>query len=176
VMDDGYQDGSGNDASGHRCNGPLRGFKGGLYEGGHRVPFVARWPGRVPAGKTSGELIGLVDTLATVAAITGQKLPDGAGPDSFDILPALLAERPAKPCRESIVVQAGGGALGVRQGQWKYIPNEGKKAKGGPELYDLSTDLGETKNLAASNPAKVKELADLLRAARESTGTRPGWK
>src|SRR5437763_6061537 len=103
VMDDGYQDGSGTDASGHKCNGPLRGFKGGLYEGGHRVPFVARWPGKIPAGKTSGELICLVDTLATVAAITGQKLPPNAGPDSFAILPALLAEKPGMPCRESLV-------------------------------------------------------------------------
>src|SRR5262249_53144284 len=97
VMDDGYQDGSGNDTSGHRCNGALRGFKGGLYEGGHRVPFIARWPGKVPAGKTSGELICHVDTLATIAALTEQKLPTAAGPDSFDILPPLLADKPANP-------------------------------------------------------------------------------
>lgn len=176
VMDDGYQDGTGTDASGHRCNGPLRGFKGGLYEGGHRVPFVARWPGKIPAGKTSNELIGLVDTLATVAAITGQKLPDGAGPDSFDVLPALLVEKPAKPCRETIMLQAGGGPLAIRKGAWKYIPNEGKKAKGGPELYDLAADLGESKNLLRTNAEKAKELAELLRAAREQSGTRPGWK
>jgi len=67
VMDDGYQDGSGNDTSGHKCNGALRGFKGGPYEGGTRVPFIARWPGKVPAGKTSAEIVCLVDLLATAA-------------------------------------------------------------------------------------------------------------
>ena len=94
VMDDGYQDGSGDDASGHKCNGALRGFKGGLYEGGTRVPFIARWPGQVPAGKTSDQLICHVDLLATAAALVGKDLPAGAGPDSFNQLPALLAERP----------------------------------------------------------------------------------
>ena len=75
VMDDGYQDGSGDDASGHRCNGPLRGFKGGLYEGGTRVPFLARWPGHVPAGKASEALIAHVDLLATVATLVGAGPP-----------------------------------------------------------------------------------------------------
>jgi arylsulfatase A-like enzyme/acetyl esterase/lipase len=174
VMDDGYQDGSGTDTSGHKCNGPLRGFKGGLYEGGHRVPFIARWPGNVPAGKTSGELIGLVDVLATVAAVTGKELPKDAGPDSFNILPALLSEKPEKSPRHSIVMQAGGGALAYRSGPWKYIPNEGKKKLGPPELYNLADDPGETKNLAATNPADVRAMAELLRKARETPGTRPG--
>lgn len=172
VMDDGYQDGTGTDASGHRCNGSLRGFKGGLYEGGHRIPFIARWPGHVPAGKTSAELICHVDTLATVAAITGQKLEKDAGPDSFDILPALLAEKPGKPCRETLVLQAGGGQLALRKGPWKFIPNDGKK-KAGPELFNLADDLGETKNLAAANPDRVKELAGLLQQARNASSTRP---
>ena len=109
VMDDGYVDGTADDTSGHKCNGALRGFKGGLYEGGHRVPFIARWPGQVPAGKTSGELICHVDLLATAAAVIGKPLPKDAGPDSFDILPALLAEKPAKSCRESLIHQAGSG-------------------------------------------------------------------
>jgi arylsulfatase A-like enzyme len=171
VMDDGYQDGTGTDTSGYRCNGPLRGFKGGLYEGGHREPFIAKWPGHVPAGKTSAELICHVDVLATVAAITGQKLDQDAGPDSVDILPALLAEKPAKPCRETLVLQAGGGALGLRQGPWMLIPNGGKK-KAGPELFNLADDLGETKNLAAAQPDRVKAMGELLKQAREKPGTR----
>jgi arylsulfatase A-like enzyme/acetyl esterase/lipase len=173
VMDDGYQDGSGNDASGHKCNGPLRGFKGGLYEGGHRVPFVARWPGHVPAGKTSGELICLVDVLATVAALTGQKLPEKAGPDSFDVLPALLAEKPGRSCRESLVHQAGGGPLAIRKGPWKLIPNDVAKKKAGPELFNLADDLGETKNVAAEHPERVKELAESLKQATDNPVTRP---
>jgi len=177
VMDDGYQDGSGDDTSGHRCNGALRGFKGGLYEGGTRVPLLARWPGQVPAGATSGSLIGHVDLLATTAAIVGREIPAGEGPDSINQLPALLSERPAPPCRASLVVHGGGGRLAVREGPWKFIPGPGpnaaKAAARGPELFQLDEDLGETKNLAAKNPEKVKELADLLRQIREGGQGRP---
>ena len=181
VMDDGYQDGSGDDTSGHRCNGPLRGFKGGLYEGGTRVPFIARWPGKVPAAATSRQLICHTDLLATAAALVGKELPAGAGPDSLDQLPALLAERPESPRRESLVVH-GGGRLAIREGPWKLIPGAGpgpnavgKGAPRAPELYNLDDDLSETNNLAARDPARVKELAGLLRQIRESGHSRaPG--
>jgi arylsulfatase A-like enzyme len=173
VMDDGYIDGTATDASGHRCNGSLRGYKGGLYEGGHRVPFIARWPGHVPAGKVSGELICHVDLLATAAALVGKPLAKDAGPDSFDILPALLAEKPAKPCRESLIHQAGGGALALRKGNWKLI-SAGPKKKAGPELFDLAADPGEQRNLAAEKPDIVKELSTLLQQARDNPATRPG--
>lgn len=173
VMDDGYVDGTATDTSGHKCNGALRGFKGGLYEGGHRVPFLAKWPNRVPAGKVSNELICHVDLLATCAALVGKPLPKGAGPDSFDILPALTAEKPAKPCRESLVHQSGNpNALAVRKGDWKYIPNEGKK-KFGPELFNLKDDPTELKNLAAEKPELVKELAALLKSIQDAPATRP---
>jgi len=120
VMDDGYVDGTSDDKSGHKCNGVLRGYKDSAYEGGTRVPFIARWPGRVPAGKTSGALVSSVDFLATFSAITGIPLLKDDGPDSFDILPALLAEKPAKPCRQTLTMQ--GDPLAVRQGRWKLIP------------------------------------------------------
>lgn len=175
VMDDGYVDGTGDDTSGHKCNGPLRGVKGGLYEGGHRVPFIARWPGHVPAGKTSSELICHVDMLATSAALLEKPLAKDAGPDSFNILPAMLSEKPAKPCRESLVHQSGAQLLSIRQGSWKFVPTPPKSVKGSPELFDLSVDIGETKNLAAANPEKVKELEALLALVRKQTGTRPGW-
>ena len=162
----------GTDASSHRCNGVLRGYKGGLYEGGHRVPVIARWPGRVPAGAVSGELICLVDLLATCAAVVNKPLPKGAAPDSFNILPALLAAKPEKPCRDSLVHQSGGNALAVRKGDWKLIPNAGKK-KSGPELFNLKDDLGETKNLAAAQPETVKELATLLKSIRDNPVSRP---
>lgn len=175
VMDDGYLDGTQSDKSGHRCNGALRGFKGGLYEGGHRVPFLARWPGKVPAGKTSNELICHVDLIATVAALAGQRLPENAGPDSFDCSAAFLAEKPGKACRASLLHQSGGGVLAVRQGNWKLIPASPakKKAVSSPELYDLTADLAESKNQAKMQPEKVKELSALLNELRKSDRTRP---
>jgi arylsulfatase A-like enzyme len=170
VMDDGYADGAVADANGHQCNGTLRGFKGGLYEGGTREPFLARWPGHVPAGKTSGELVCLADLLATLASVAGRELPADAGPDSFDLLPALLAEKPEKPCRPHLVLHGGGGRLAIRQGPWKLIPGPGEK---GGELYNLADDLAETKDLAAANPEKVKELAALLKQMQEAGRSRP---
>lgn len=176
VMDDGYLDGIQTDESGHKCNGVLRGYKSSPYEGGTRVPFIARWPGRVPAGTTSHALISSVDLLATAAAITGQTLPDDAGPDSFDILPALLAEKPAKPCRETLTMQ--GNLLAVRQGRWKLIPSvtpaNGKVRPA--ELYDLEADLPEANNLAEKHPEKVKRLSDLLSELRKAGRSRPHVK
>jgi arylsulfatase A-like enzyme len=167
VMDDGYQDGSGNDVSDHRCNGPLRGFKGGLYEGGSRVPFLARWPGHIPAGQSSGELICLADLLATCAALVGAPLTDGAGPDSYDILPALLAQRPERVCREHLVTHGNGNRLAIRRGAWKLIPEPVKNATAAPELYNLTEDLAEANNLAAKHPEEVRRLNDLLQRIRD---------
>jgi arylsulfatase A-like enzyme len=135
--------------------------------------MIARWPGKVPAGKVSGELVSSVDFLATFAALTAQPLPDAAGPDSFDISPALFAEKPARPCRETLTMQGRGNA--VRKGAWKLVPagpQQGGKARP-PELYDLATDLSETTNLAEKNPDKVKELSALLETLRTSGRSRP---
>ena len=170
VVDDGYQDGSGHDTSGHRCNGALRGGKGGLYEGGTRVPFIARWPGKVPAGKTSASLVSLVDLLATSAALVGKDLKDDDGPDSFNQLPALLSLKPDPPCRESLVIHGQGDHLAIRQGPWKLIP---RPRAGQAELYNLESDLAETTNLAAQQPEKVKQLTGLLDRVRKSGRSRP---
>ena len=149
-MDDGYLDATQNDTSGHRCNGPLRDFKGSSYEGGSRVPLIARWPGHMPASQVSAELVCHVDLLATMASLTGQKLTAADGPDSFDMLPALLALKPAQPCREHFVMQAGDGArLAVREGNWKLIPAGRKQSP--VELFDLAQDLAETMNVAAQH-------------------------
>jgi arylsulfatase A-like enzyme len=164
--------------NGHLHNGPLRGNKGSPYEGGTRVPFIARWPGHVKSG-TSEELICHVDMLATAAALTDQKLAADAGPDSFNILPALLGEKLEKPCREHLVEH--GNVLALRKSTWKLVPasagGKGKKGKGrGPmttELYNLADDIGETKNVAAEHPEIVKEMTSLLQQVREKGSSRP---
>jgi len=183
VMDDGYADGAVQDANGHQCNAPLRGYKGSLWEGGTREPLIARWPGRIKAGATSGELISLVDMLATFAAVAGQPLPADAGPDSFNVLPALLGEPHDKPLRDHLVIQTNGtSALAIRKGPWKLIPGsaggggKGKEkgaAPAGGQLYNLVDDLGEKTDVAAKHPEIVKELSDLLAQVRERGRSRP---
>ena len=170
TMNDGYMTDDRGVAKGHRCNAPLRGEKGDLWEGGHREPFLARWPGKIKPGTESAELIGLVDLSATCAAITGQTLPADAAPDSFNILPALLG---GKSPRDHLVLQSNGiQRQALRQGQWKFIP-AAPKGNGQDELYDLANDLGETANLAAKNPEKLKEMQDRLAKLRAAPISRP---
>ena len=170
VLDDGYADGAVGDSKGHAPAGPLRGGKYSLYEGGTRVPFIARWPGRVKTG-VSGALVSQIDLMASLAALAGQKLPPEAGPDSLNVLTALLGE--SKTGREHLVEHAGG--LAIRKGPWKLIPREprAKKAKAKQsepevtELFNLDDDPGETKNIAGRHPEVVKELAELLQKIRD---------
>lgn len=162
--------------NGHLFNGPLRGTKGSPYEGGTRVPFIARWPGHIPPGDSSA-LICHVDMLASFAALTGRQLPEAAGPDSFNVLPALLGGNAG---REYLVEQ--GGTLSLRKGPWKLIParpggGKGKKPGKRPpathELYHLADDIGETKNLAAERPDVVKEMLAKLDEIRSKGRSRP---
>jgi arylsulfatase A-like enzyme len=171
VNDDGYED---FDKSEHKMNGALRGKKGTLFEGGHRVPFLARWPGKIKPGSACDELISLIDMTPTFAALTGVTLPADAAPDAVNVLPALLGQPHLKPARDVFVMHNGGinGPFAIRQGPWKLIPSVAVNAKkaGGeartPQLFNLADDLGETRNLADKNPEKVKELAELLRQMR----------
>ena len=156
--------------NGHLHNGPLRGGKGTPFEGGTRLPFIARWPGHVAPGD-SDALICHVDMLASFAALTGQKLPDTAGPDSFNVLPALLG---GKTGREHLV-EVGNG---LRLGQWKLIDvpagaRKGKRPGTGVQLYNLATDLGETNNLAAQHPDIVEKMSKMLDEIREKGRSRP---
>ena len=109
-------------AKGHRPNGNLLGQKTDAWDGGHKVPFIARWPGRFPVGKTSEALLGLNDLMATILAAAEIAIPPGAGPDSLNQLPVL--EGKAKPVRTEMVYQ---GVLGfaLRQGSWVYLPGQG---------------------------------------------------
>jgi arylsulfatase A-like enzyme len=166
-------------------NGTLRGFKGSLYEGGHRVPFIVRWPGHIAAGKTSGALMGHVDTLATFAALTGRKLAPAAAPDSFNMLPAWLGEKLQQPVRDHLVLQNNGASsLALREGDWCLIQkgggprqqrssdNANEKSDTNFELYDLSADLAQAHNLAASEPGRVKAMAMRLGALRAQDHSR----
>lgn len=171
---------------GHNPSRPWRGVKTDIWEGGHRVPFLARWPGRIPMATISDETICHVDLLATLAAIVSEKLPDGAGEDSYNILPALLGGKRDRPIREATVHYSDGGLFAIRQGKWKLItglgsggwsqPSLTKPDPGGPEgqLYDLQADPGEMNNLWLEHPDVVKELAALLKKIKDDGRSRPG--
>ena len=176
VVDDGYRDGAREKLGDHRPAGPLRGGKYSIFEGGTRVPFVVRWSGRVKPG-VSDALICQVDFPATFAALTGQTFDAKTSPDSQNILPALLGE--SATGRTQLVEHSGG--LALRQGAWKFIPArpgvkrfaETDTEPGNDpavQLYDLATDLGETRNVAAAHADKAAELAALLAAERAKAG------
>lgn len=179
--------------AGLAINGALRGGKHTEYEGGFREPYLVRWPGRVPAGTVSDQVIGIVDTVATVAGVLQVPLPKGAAEDSFDVGRAFTERSPGAPVRESIIVHSAGAVYGVRMGDWKFIERAGapafehrnaKKAaaakkKGATgaardELYDLKRDPSEERDVAAANPAQVAKMKALLDGARAAGFTRPG--
>ena len=139
-------------------NGPLRGLKRDLYEGGIRVPFIVRWPGRVRAGATSAYALTLCDLLPTAAALAGARVP--AGVDGVSALPVLLGRR--APRREFLYWEfhEGGFAQAVRMGRWKAVRHG---AVGAIKLYDLQTDIGETRDLAAKHPALVRRADEIMR-------------
>jgi arylsulfatase A-like enzyme len=179
VVDDGYQDEAVAKLGDHKPAGPLRGGKYSAFEAGTRVPTIVRWPARVKPG-VSDALVCQVDFLASFAALTGQSLAGDEGPDSIDVLPALLGE--SKKGRETLVEQAN--SLSLRQGPWKFIePGRGPQVLANtniesgrspePQLYNLASDLGETKNLAAEQPDKTAELRRLLAKIREQGHSRP---
>ena len=180
VVDDGYRDEAKEKLDGHTPAGPLRGGKYSIFEGGTRVPFIVRWPGRVKPG-VSDALVSQVDFPATFSALTGQAFDAKTSPDSQNILPALLGN--STTGRAQFVEHSNG--LAMRAGAWKYIPpSSGAKRSAntdtetgndaGAQLYDLATDLGETKNVAAEHPDKVQELAALLAAERAKASDATG--
>ncbi len=167
-------------AAGLRVSGPWRGRKHSVYEGGFRVPFVARWPGRVPAGTVCDEPINLVDLLATTAAIVGEPLPPPAegAEDSVNVLPALLGNKTGAPLRADMICHSADGNFAIRQGPWKWI--EGKyhpQTKPGvlkarapefkPQLYNLKDDPAEQASVLEQNTERAHRLAEQLETYRQ---------
>ncbi len=148
---------------------PLRASKSSIYEGGHRVPYVARWPNKIKPGSVSDAPISLNDLIATCADIIGAKLPDNAGEDSVSILPVLNGTA-KESARQATIHQAPNRDLAIRQGPWKLI----FFANGNRELYNLQSDLSETKDLAPTNQDKVKQLTTLMQELIDNGRTTPG--
>jgi len=173
---------------------PWRGVKRDQWEGGHRVPFIARWPKRIEAGSTSEQTVCLTDLMATCATLSGTTIPRDAAEDSFDILPALLGQAGDKPIREYTLHQTISLALAIRHGDWKYLDHKGsggnnyeRKGEWGlkqfalPErapdalgqLYNLANDPGETTNLHNEHPEIVKTLKAKLEEFKKSGRSAP---
>ena len=171
---------------------PWRGVKRDQWEGGHRIPFIARWPKKIKSGSISDQTICLTDIMATCATLSGAKLPNDAAEDSFDILPALLNET-EKPIREYTLHQTISLALAIRNGEWKFLDHKGSggnnyKREGEwgmkqfslPEispdapgqLYNLKNDPGETKNLYNKYPETVKKLKSKLEEYKKNGHSR----
>lgn len=159
---------------GHDPSYHFRGAKADIFEGGHRVPFVVRWPGRIAPGTSSDQVICLTDLMATVAAIVGHELEPDQGVDSYSLLPVLLGKS-SETIRKATVHHSVNGSFAIRQGEWKLIlcPGSGgwsAPKPGSPEekelpafqLYNLETDPGETANLLVQHPDIVSELVSLM--------------
>jgi arylsulfatase A-like enzyme len=178
VLDDGYKDDAVEKLGTHRPGGPLRGGKYSAFEAGTRVPFIVRWPETIKAG-LSDALVCQIDFISSFAALTRQSLRTSDAPDSFNVLDALLSR--SRSGRDHLVEHAG--TLSLIKGNWKYIePGKGAKFNKNtntelgndpqPQLYSLAEDPGETDNIAARHPEKVKELSTQLKQIRDRSRSR----
>jgi arylsulfatase A-like enzyme len=174
------------EAAGHDQNYIYRGHKADIFEGGHRVPFVVRWPGQVKSGSRTNQLVGQLDLLATVAEIVGARVAKTGGEDSVSFLPVLLGKATG-PLRTSIVSQSIGGQFAVRDGDWKLClcPGSGGWSEPRPgradlskmppvQLYNLADDPGETNNLQARHPDRVAKMKEMLSQIINNGRSTPG--
>lgn len=158
--------------AGHKINGDLLGFKFDAWEGGHRVPFIARWPGKIEPGTSSGQMLSNIDLLATMAEIVGYDLQKGEGPDSFSMLPALT-ENPKKPIRDFLIIAPNKKEnIAIRQGKWIYISaqggggfeeeNVGDHGFGGPAAFSFTGQVNsDIKNGEIKDNAPPAQLYNL---------------
>lgn len=183
------EDGRGNGEAamqpqGHFSSGPYRGYKSDAWDGGHRIPCIARWPGVIEPGSECGDLVCLSDLMATCAEIIGADLPDDAGEDSVSMMPLLRRTGPSG--RTTAIHHSIAGKFAIRDGRWKLVlcPGSGgwayddaEAAKAGlplVQLYDMEADPGETMNLHAEDPGKVKELLAMLKKQVDDGRSTPG--
>ena len=174
---------------GHLPNGQFRGHKADIYEGGHRVPFIVRWPSKIKAGSISDEVVSLNDLMATVSAISGYELKDDEGEDSYSILPVLEGHTLNEPLREATVHHSINGSFAIRKGEWKLAmcPGSGGWSFPSPgkdqtvldtlpkmQLFNVKTDPQETQNLVDSNSEKASELKELLTQYIQNGRSTPG--
>jgi len=179
--------------AGLKINGDLRGGKHDEWEGGFREPFLVRWPGKVPAGTVSDQVICITDVLATLAHILEVPLPKGNAEDSFDALRAFTEEKPGAPVRDHVILQSAHTTYAIRQDDWKLVERAGapsveprnkkkaelesKRKKGSPqqdELFNLKSDPGEQTNVFAEHQEIASSLKRRLDEARQAGLTRPG--
>ena len=173
------------ESKGHYPSYVFRGYKADIWDGGHHIPFLARWPGRIKPGSVSTQLICLTDLLATCADVLGTNLPPGSGPDSVSILPALRGQ--TAPVHEAVIHHSVNGSFAVRCGKWKLelCPDSGGWSSPKPgsaeagklppvQLYDMDADMGERANLAAEHPEIVARLTKLLEKYIVDGRTTPG--
>jgi arylsulfatase A len=172
------------EAQGHFPSGPYRGYKSDAWDGGHRIPCIARWPGVIGSGSQCGELVCLSDLMATCAEIVGDTLPDSAGEDSFSMLPLFCNAGATQ--RNSVVHHSITGKFAIRADRWKLVlcPGSGGWTKNDAEaadeglplvqLYDIQADPGEKHNLHVEHPNKVKELLALLKRGVADGRSTPG--
>ena len=171
---------------GHNPSYLFKGIKADIWEGGHRIPFFAKWPGKIKPGSESDEIICHTDLMATLAAILEKPLPENSGHDSYSILPVLLGEQYDKPIREATVHHSIDGSFSIRQGKWKLelCSGSGGWSKPGnsmaeemglPEiqLYDLSADPKEENNIYEQYPGIVEQLTGLLQKYRDDGRSAP---
>ena len=177
---------------GHDGARPWRGVKRDNWEGGHRIPMIAWWPGQIEAGSISEATISLTDVMATIAEIVGFALPEDAAEDSFSFLPLLLGK--AEQTRTFTMHQTIRLDLAIRKGKWKYLDHRGsggndysrddpwgmapyalpEQAPDAPgQLYDLENDPGETTNLYFEHPERVEELKTQLELFKSSGRSAP---
>ncbi|QDV19402.1 Arylsulfatase [Gimesia panareensis] len=165
--------------AGHLPSGPYRGHKGDVWEGGHRVPLVVRWPGKIEADSSSDQMVCLTDLLATSADLVGAKLPAEGAEDSLSFSSALRGTANPQP-RTTLVNHSNFGEFAYRDGPWKLVYKLGarnlEKSRGKPtiiELYNLETDIAEEQDLAPSRPEVVKRMTADLQALIDRGSSRP---
>jgi len=176
----------------HDSSAGFRGMKRDGWEGGHRVPFIARWPGRIPKGQVSNQITNTTDIMATLASVIGYKLPDDAATDSFDMLPVMLGKQEStESVRPHLLTQSFQGEFQIRKGDWKFLDHKGsggnsydnarfakyKLKETEPDapgqLYNLAADPGETTNLYFKEKVVREEMQGLLEKLKKSGRSAP---